>query len=90
MSLDKKVIGKKMRTISEPICKVELVKNITIEICYKVTNTNSNSIYILINICLDGYTRNELCAYIGSSYSIYFGKRTLFSEFMWKKTKNPL
>jgi len=40
MSLDRKVIGYKTRTISEPIYEEELVKNLTIEICYEATNTN--------------------------------------------------
>ena len=37
MGLDKKVIGNKIRTISEPIYEDELVKNMTMEICYDVT-----------------------------------------------------
>ena len=46
MSLDRKVIGYKTRTISEPIHEGELPKNLTMEICYEATNTNPNSIYI--------------------------------------------
>jgi len=38
MSLERKIIGYKTRTISEPIYEDELVKNMTIEICYEVTN----------------------------------------------------
>ena len=60
------------------------------EICYEVTNTNPNSIYIPINICLEGYTEYELCAYIDSGCFVWFGKGSLFSEFMWKKAKNSL
>lgn len=52
MNLDRKVIGYKTKTVSESIYEDELVKNMTMEICYEVTNTNSNSIYILINVCL--------------------------------------
>jgi len=90
MSLDRKVIGNKIRTLSEPIYEDELLKHLTMEICYKATNTNPNSIYIPIKICLEGYNQYELTAYIDSGCSVYFGKRSLFSEFMWKKAKNPL
>ena len=38
MSLDRKFIGYKTRTVSELIYEDELVKNITMEICYEVTN----------------------------------------------------
>ena len=55
MSLDKKKNFGTTRTVSEPIYKDELVKNMTMEICYEVSNTNPNSIYVQINICLDGY-----------------------------------
>jgi len=34
-SLDRKVVGYKTRTISEPIYEDELVKNTTMEICYE-------------------------------------------------------
>ena len=37
MSLDRKVIGYKTRTISEPIYEDELLKNLTMEICYGAT-----------------------------------------------------
>ena len=90
MSLDRKVIGYKTRTIREPINKDELVKNLTMEICYEATNTNPNSIYVPIKVCLEGYNKYELCAYIDSGCSIYFGKKSLFSEFMWKRAKNSL
>jgi len=40
MSLDRKVIGYKTRTAIEPIYQYELVKNMTVEICDEVTNTN--------------------------------------------------
>jgi len=90
MSLDRKVIGYKNRTVSEPIYEDELIKNMTMKICSEVANTNLNSIYISINICLEGHNKYELCAYINSGCSVYFGKRSLFSEFMWKRPKNPL
>ena len=90
MSLDRKVIGYKTRTISEPISEDELLKNLTMEICYEATKTNPNSIYIWIKICLEGYNPYKLTAYIDSGCSVCFGKRSLFLEFMWKKAKNPL
>jgi len=46
MNLDRKVFGYKTRTISELIYEDELLKNLTMEICYKVMNTNPNSIFI--------------------------------------------
>ena len=46
MSPDRKVIGYKTRTISEPIYEDELVKNMTMKIWYKATNINPNSIQI--------------------------------------------
>ena len=59
MSLDRTVIiGYKTRTISEPIYEDELLKNLTIEICYEATNTNPNSIYIPTKICLEEYNIN--------------------------------
>jgi len=82
MSLERKVIGYKTRTVSESIYEDELVKNMTMEICYEATNTNPNSIYIPINVCLEGYNKYELCVYIDSGCSVCFGKRTLFPEFM--------
>ena len=54
MSLDRKVICYKIRTINKPIYEDEIVKNVNIEICYEAINTNPNSIYILIKICLEG------------------------------------
>ena len=90
MSLDRKVIGYKTRTISEPIYEDELLKNLTMEIWYEATKTNPNSIYIPIKICLEGYNPNELTAYIDSGCSVCFGKRSLFPEFMWKTAKKPL
>ena len=62
----------------------------TMEICYEVTNTNPNSFYITRNVCLEGYNKYELCAYIDSDYFVCFGKRSLFPEFIWKRAKNPL
>ena len=50
MSLDRKVIGYKTRTISKPVYEDELLKNLTIEICYEATNTNPNSINIQKNM----------------------------------------
>ena len=90
MSLERKVIWYKTRTVSELIYDDELVKNMTMKICYEVTKTNPNSIYILINVCLERYNKYELCAYIYNGCSVCFGKRSLFSEFMWKRAKNPL
>ena len=40
-SPDKKVIGYKTRTVSEPIYEDELVKNMTMKISYEATNTKS-------------------------------------------------
>ena len=62
----------------------------TIEICYEATNTNPNSSYILIKVCLEGYNKYELSVYIDSDCFVCFGKRTLFLEFILKKVKNPL
>jgi len=90
MSLDRKVIGYKARTISEPIYEDEPLKNLTMEICYETTNTNPNSIYIPIKIYLEGYNQYEITTYIDSGCSVRFGKKSLFSEFMWKRPKNPL
>ena len=60
------------------------------KICEEVTNANPNSIYIAINVCLEGYNKYELCGYIDSGCSICFEKRSLFPEFMCKRVKNPL
>ena len=84
MSLDRKVIGYKSRTISEPIDEDELLKNLTMERCYEATNTNLNSIYIPIKICLEGYNQYELTAYIDSCCSVCFGKSSLFPKFAEK------
>ena len=80
----------KKRTVSESIYKNELLKNMTMEICYEVTNTNPNNIYIPINVYLERYNKYELCAYIDSGYSICFGKISLFPEFIWKRVRYPL
>ena len=53
MSLDRKVIRYKARTVTEPIYEHELVKNIIIYICYEVANKNPNSIYIPITVCFE-------------------------------------
>jgi len=82
MSLDRKVIGYKTGTVSEPIYEDELLKNLTMAICYEATNTNPNSINIPIKICLEGYNPYELTAYIDSGCSVCFEKRSLFPEFM--------
>jgi len=55
MNLDRKVIGHKMRTVSEPTYEDELVKNLTMQICHEAIGTNPNSIHITIDICLYGY-----------------------------------
>ena len=62
----------------------------TMKICYEATNTNPNSIYIPIKICLEGYNKYESCIYIDSGCSVCFRKKSLFPEFMWKRVKNPL
>ena len=49
-----------------------------------------NSIYITINVYLEGYNKYELCVYIDNGYSVCFEKIFLFFEFTWKKAKNPL
>ena len=81
-SLDRKVIGYKTRTVSEQIYEDELVKNMTMEICYEATNTNLNSIYIPITVCLEEYDKYKFCAYIDSGCSVCFRKRSLLPEFM--------
>jgi len=62
----------------------------TMKICYEVTNTDPNSIYILIKICLEGYNKYESYTYIDSGCYVCFEKILLFSEFMWKRAKNLL
>ena len=54
MSLDRKVIGYETKTISKSIYEDELDKNMTMEIHHEATNTNPNSIYIPIKVCLEG------------------------------------
>ena len=81
MSLDRKVIRLKIRTISEPIYEDELLKKSNMEVCYETTNTNPNSTYIPIKKCLKGYNQYELIVYINSE------KISLFSDFIWKKAK---
>ena len=54
MSLDRKVIGYKTRTISELNYEDELVKHQSMKICYEAANTNPSSIYISTKICLEG------------------------------------
>jgi len=39
---------------------------------------------------LEGYNLYELTAYIDSGCSVCFKKRSVFSEFIWRKAKNPL
>jgi len=79
-----------MRTVSEPIYEYDLVKNMTMKICDDVTNTSPNSIYIPINVCLEGYNKYELCAFMNSGCSICLGKTIIIFRIyiiMWKK--NP-
>ena len=70
ISLDRKIIGYKARNGREPIC--EEVKNITMEIYEEDTNTNSNGIHTLINVCLERYNKHKLCANIDSGCFTYF------------------
>jgi len=79
MSLGKKAIGYKTIIVNEPIYDDELVKNMTMKICYEVTNTNPTSVHIPINVCLEGYNRYELCADNYSDCSVCFGEKFLFS-----------
>lgn len=44
----------------------------------------------IINVCLDGYNKYKLCAYMDSGCSACFRKISLFSEFKWKRVKNHL
>jgi len=48
----------------------------TLEICCEARNTNPNSIYIPINVNLEGYYRYELCAYIDSDCVVCLKKKT--------------
>ena len=88
LSLDRKVIGYKTRTVSEPIYEDELVKNMTIEISYEATNTNPNSIYIPIKVRLEGYNKYELYAYIDSSCSVCLEKEHYFLNLCGKELKS--
>jgi len=54
MSLDRKIIWYKTRIVGETIYENKLVKNLTMEMCYGATRIIRNSIYILINIRLEG------------------------------------
>ena len=78
MSLDRKVVGYKTRTVSEPIYDIESIKNMTTEICNKVANINPDSICIPINVCLEGYNKYKLCAYTDSGCSVCFEKKGLY------------
>jgi len=87
MSLDRKVIEYKIRTISEPIYEDKLVKNITMEICYEATNTNPNSIYTPIKIYLEGYNQYKLTpTYIAGILSAW-KKDHYFQNLCVKKPK---
>ena len=55
MNLNGKVISYRTRIISEPTYEDKLVKNLAMEICYELINTNPNSICIVIKICLGRY-----------------------------------
>jgi len=90
MSLDRKVIEYKIRIVGELICEDELVKNMTMEICYEVINTITNNIYIPINICLEGYNRYELCVCINSGCFVCFKKDHYFNNLFGKKAKISL
>ena len=61
MCLDRKVMGYKIRIVNDSIYEDELVKNMTMKICYEATNTNPNSIYIPIKVSLEGYNKYKLC-----------------------------
>jgi len=85
MSLDRKVIEYKTRTVSKPIYADELVKNITMEMCYEATNTNPNSIYIPIKVCLEGYNKYKPVVVL---YALE--KDHYFLSSCGKKANNPL
>ena len=87
MSLDRKVSGYKTRTISEPFYEDELLKNLTMKICYGATKTNPNSIYILVKICLEGYNPHELTAYIDSRCFVYLKKGHYFQNLCGERLK---
>jgi len=82
MSLDRKAIGYITKTVTEPSYQDELVKNMSMEICYKFNTIIPNNICIPINTCLEGYNTYEFYAYIDSGCSICFEKGSLFLEFM--------
>jgi len=90
MSLERKVIWYNIRTVNEPIYEDKLVKNMTMEICYEVTNTNPISIYILINVWIEGCNKYESCVHIDSGCSACFEKRSSFLEFTWERVKSHL
>ena len=85
--LDRKVIENKIRTISEPIYEDKLVQNMNMEICYEATNTNPNSIYIPIKVCLENYNKYELYAYIDSGCCICLKKDHYFLSLCGKELK---
>ena len=86
-SLDRKIIACKSRTVSEPIYEDELVKNMTIKICYEAVNTNPNSIYIPIKVCLKGYNKYKLCTYINSGCSYALKRKHYFQYLYGKKSR---
>jgi len=86
MSLNGKVIVYKTRTINALIYEDELSKMWLWKYA-TVINTNPNSICIPINVCSEAYNKYKLCAYIDSGCSVCFRKRSLFLEFMWKKSQ---
>ena len=57
MSLGRKVMGYRMRTVSGLIYEDRLVKNMIMEIYYEVTNANPKGIYVIIYVCLERYNR---------------------------------
>ena len=85
---DRKLIGFKTKTISEPVYEEDEELNMQVEACLRVTNPNS--IYIPIVICIEGFNNYELCAFVDSGCSVCFGKKTLFPEFMWKPATKPI
>ena len=86
MCLDRKVLGYKTRTVTEPIYEDELIKNMTIEKFYEVANTNPNRIFIPIIVCLQGHNRYELCTHIESDCSVYF-RKDLYFQNLYDKNK---
>ena len=45
---------------------------------------------MVINICLEGFNRYELCAFVDTGCSVCFGKKALFPEFIWQKSRRPI